>query len=104
MRDHSDQGRGFIDAHQHVWDLTRRPQPWLDEPGLEALRRSFSTADLVADAAAGLCGRTLETTVLALCLPLVAETEELLRLAEEDQLVAGVVGWVDLRPRCRKPA
>ena len=87
---------GFIDAHHHVWDLTRRPQPWLDEPGLDALRRSFGTADLVADAAGGLCGRTLVATVLVQCLPLVAETEELLRLANEDQLVTGVVGWVDL--------
>jgi predicted TIM-barrel fold metal-dependent hydrolase len=60
------------------------------------LRRSFSTADLVADASAGLCGRELTATVLVQCLPLVAETEELLRLAEGDRLVAGVVGWVDL--------
>ena len=35
-------------------------------------------------------------SVLVQCLPLVAETEELLALAEQDQLVAGVVGWVDL--------
>lgn len=87
---------GFIDAHHHVWDLTRRPQPWLAEPGLRALRRSFSTTDLVADSAAGLCGRKLTATVLVQCLPLVAETEELLGLAQRDQLVAGVVGWVDL--------
>jgi L-fuconolactonase len=87
---------GLIDAHHHVWDLTRRPQPWLDEPGLGALRRSFSTADLVTDAAAGLGGRTLVATVLVQCLPLVTETEELLALAESDPLVAGVVGWVDL--------
>jgi NAD(P)-dependent dehydrogenase (short-subunit alcohol dehydrogenase family) len=56
LRDHTD---GFIDAHHHVWDLTRRPQPWLSEAGLGALRRTFTTADLVADVAAGLCGRTL---------------------------------------------
>ena len=87
---------GFVDAHQHVWDLTRRPQPWLDKPGLDALRRSFGTADLVADATAGLCGRALVATVLVQCLALVAETEDLLRLAEQDPLVAGVVGWVDL--------
>jgi L-fuconolactonase len=87
---------GFIDAHHHVWDLTRRPQPWLDEPHLRALRRSFSTTELVVDSAAGLCGRELTATVLVQCLPLVAETEELLRLADRDQLVAGVVGWVDL--------
>src|SRR5829696_7053984 len=87
---------GFIDAHHHVWDLTRRPQPWLAEPGLRALRRSFSITDLAADAAAGLCGRKLTATVLVQCLPLLAETEELLALAQQDQLVAGVVGWVDL--------
>jgi L-fuconolactonase len=87
---------GFVDAHHHVWDLTRRPQPWLAEPSLSALRRPFSIADLVADSAAGLCGRKLTATVLVQCLPLVAETEEFLHLAERDQLVAGVVGWVDL--------
>jgi L-fuconolactonase len=87
---------GFVDAHHHVWDLTRRPQPWLDEPGLEVLRRSFGMADLIADAAGGLCDRSLVATVLVQCLPLVAETEDLLRLADEDQLVTGVIGWVDL--------
>jgi predicted TIM-barrel fold metal-dependent hydrolase len=87
---------GFVDAHHHVWDLTRRPQPWLAEPSLKALRRSFSTADLAADSAAGLSGRKLTATVLVQCLPLLAETEEFLHLAERDQLVAGVVGWVDL--------
>ena len=87
---------GFVDAHHHVWDLTRRPQPWLDEPGLEVLRRSFGMADLIADAAGRLCDRSLVATVLVQCLPLVAETEDLLRLADEDQLVTGVIGWVDL--------
>jgi predicted TIM-barrel fold metal-dependent hydrolase len=87
---------GFVDAHHHVWDLARRPQPWLDEPGLEALRRSFGIADLITDAAGGLCGRSLAATVLVQCLPLVAETEDLLGLAADEPLVAGVVGWVDL--------
>ena len=87
---------GFIDAHHHVWDLTSRPQPWLTEPSLHVLRRSFTMTDLVADSAAGLSGRKLTATVLVQCLPLVAETEELLRLADGDQLAAGVVGWVDL--------
>jgi L-fuconolactonase len=87
---------GLVDAHHHVWDLTRRPQPWLDADGLESLRRSFSTADLVRAAAGGLAGRRLEATVLVQCLPSTAETEELLALAAEDDLVAGVVGWTDL--------
>jgi predicted TIM-barrel fold metal-dependent hydrolase len=87
---------GFVDAHHHVWDLTRRAQPWLGEAGLEPLRRSFSTADLVQAAARGVAGRRLEATVLVQCLASTPETEELLALAAGDDLVAGVVGWVDL--------
>ena len=87
---------GLVDAHHHVWDLTRRPQPWLDEDGLEPLRRSFGTADLTHAASLGLAGRRLEATVLVQCLPSTAETEEFLALAADDDLVAGVVGWVDL--------
>ena len=86
----------LVDAHHHVWDLARRPQPWLAEEGREVLRRSFGTADLVADAAAGLGGRRLAATVLVQCLHSTPETEELLALAANDPLVAGVVGWADL--------
>src|SRR5215218_6697947 len=42
------------------------------------------------------CGRTLEATVLVQCLPLVVETEDFLALAEREQLLAGIIGWVDL--------
>ncbi len=87
---------GLVDGHHHVWDLTRRPQPWLEEDGRETLRRSFGLADLVADAAGGLAGRRLVASVLVQCLPSTVETEELLALAAGEPLVAGVVGWVDL--------
>ena len=86
----------LVDGHHHVWDLAHRPQPWLDEDGLEPLRRSFGTADLTRAAAGGLAGRPLAATVLVQCLPSTAETEEFLALADADDLVAGVVGWVDL--------
>lgn len=87
---------GFVDAHQHVWDLARRPQPWLDEDGLQPLRRSFDTDDLVRAAAGGLAGRSLAATVLVQCLASTAETEEFLALADGHDLVRAVVGWVDL--------
>jgi predicted TIM-barrel fold metal-dependent hydrolase len=87
---------GLVDGHHHVWDLTRRPQPWLDEDGREPLRRSFRTVDLAEAATGGLAGRRLTATVLVQCLPSTAETEEFLALADADDLVAGVVGWVDL--------
>jgi L-fuconolactonase len=87
---------GVIDAHHHVWDLNVRPQPWLSEDGLELLRRSFDMTDLTDAAAGGLFGRPLQATVLVQCLPSVPETEEFLRLAVATDLLAGVVGWVDL--------
>ena len=87
---------GFVDAHHHVWDLARRPQPWLADPGREPLRRSFAVDELARTAERGLAGRPLGATVLVQCLTSTAETEEFLALAARTPLVAGVVGWVDL--------
>lgn len=88
-------GPGLVDAHHHVWDLGRRPQPWLQDEA-PVLRRSFGVDDLRAAAAGGLAGRALVATVLVQCLPDSTETEDLLALAAAEPLVAGVVGWVDL--------
>ena len=83
----------FIDAHQHVWDLTRRPQPWIDPGPMGAIDRTFSLDDLRPQAeAAGVTG-----TVLVQCLHDRDETGEFLALGAADPLVAGVVGWIDLQ-------
>ena len=83
----------FIDAHQHVWDLTRRPQPWIDPGLMGAIDRTFSLDDLRPQAeAAGVTG-----TVLVQCLHDRDETGEFLALGAADPLVAGVVGWIDLQ-------
>ncbi|MDH6115384.1 L-fuconolactonase [Kitasatospora sp. MAP12-15] len=81
-----------IDAHHHVWDLTRRPQAWLDAPESAAIRRDFGTADLAPLAKVAGIGRT----VLVQVLPDLDETREFLALAAAEPLVAGVVGWADL--------
>ncbi|UED87154.1 amidohydrolase family protein [Streptomyces profundus] len=81
-----------IDAHHHIWDLSRRPQPWLLDAGLPKLHRTFDMRELTPTATeAGVVG-----TVLVQVLPSVAETREFLALAAADPLVQGVVGWVDL--------
>ncbi|WP_439423168.1 amidohydrolase family protein [Saccharothrix sp. HUAS TT10] len=81
-----------IDAHHHLWDLTARPQEWLDDPALEPIRGDFGPADLRAvTERAG-----VDATVLVQVLPDVDETAEFLALADSSDLVAGVVGWVDL--------
>ena len=85
-------GAGIVDAHQHVWDLTARPQPWLELPGNQPLLRNFAEADLRPLAkAAGVCATVVVQTVTD-----PAETPELLALAAASDLVAGVVGWTDL--------
>jgi L-fuconolactonase len=81
-----------IDAHHHLWDLARRPQPWLDGPEMTALRRDFTLTDLAAEAKAAGIDRTVLVQVLAD----LAETAEFLALADGSELVAGVVGWADL--------
>ena len=81
-----------IDAHHHLWDLTVRPQDWLDPERLAPIRRTFWADDLAATAgAAGVSG-----TVVVQAVPVAAETPELLAVAATSDLILGVVGWVDL--------
>ncbi|MFJ6659787.1 amidohydrolase family protein [Streptomyces sp. NPDC091377] len=86
----------LIDAHHHVWNLDRRPQPWLDAPGHETIRRTFAPDDLRATATRTIAGRRLTATVVVQCVASVPETRELLTLADEDPLIDAVVGWADL--------
>ena len=82
----------MIDAHHHVWDLDVRDQDWITGAALAPLRRSFGMADLRPHAeAAG-----VTATVLVQTVTVPEETPELLALAASEDLVAGVVGWVDL--------
>ncbi|MFI7613663.1 amidohydrolase family protein [Nonomuraea terrae] len=81
-----------IDAHHHVWDLSARPHAWLEPEQMAPVRRSFTLGDLAGHAgAAGVTG-----TVLVQVLPDLDETREFLALAAASELVAGVVGWIDL--------
>lgn len=88
--------RGLVDAHHHLWDLARRPQPWLDEPENRPIRRTFRLDDLRAAATGEVAGRRLTATVLVQALGSVDETRELLALAAGEPLIGAVVGWVDL--------
>ncbi|MFF4253764.1 amidohydrolase family protein [Streptomyces sp. NPDC001663] len=89
-------GRALVDAHHHVWDLELRPQPWLDEPGHEPIRRSFSPLALRSAATRPIAGRRLTSTVVVQCVTSVPETRDLLALADSDPLIGAVVGWADL--------
>ncbi len=81
----------FIDAHQHYWTLGLGHNDW-PGPDLEPIYRDFGPDDLMPHLAA--VGVT--RTVLVQAAPNVAETEFLLAIAEREETVAAVVGWVDL--------
>ncbi|WP_405823789.1 amidohydrolase family protein [Streptomyces sp. NBC_01390] len=86
----------LVDAHHHLWDLDHRPQPWLDDPGVASIRRTFTPEDLRSTATHPVAGRRLHGTVVVQCIAEVAETEDLLALAEQEPLIQAVVGWADL--------
>ncbi|HET9143291.1 amidohydrolase family protein [Actinophytocola sp.] len=79
----------MVDAHHHLWDPARRDYPWMS--GLTALQRPYTEADLRAAA-----GPEVAATVLVQTVSSAAETAEFLATATESDLVAGVVGWLDL--------
>lgn len=81
-----------VDAHHHVWDLAVRDQDWIKGPELAPLRRTFTLADLEPQARA----TGVDATVLVQTVTVPEETPEFLALAEAHDLIAGVVGWVDL--------
>ncbi|MBF8184652.1 amidohydrolase family protein [Nonomuraea sp. K274] len=81
-----------IDAHHHVWDLGIRHHDWLDPDKMAPVRRTFTLDDLAGPAAAAGVSRTVLVQVLSDP----AETAEFLELAAGSELVAGVVGWIDL--------
>lgn len=82
-----------VDAHHHLWDLARRPQPWLTGPALDPIARTFRLAELRPLLAA----HGIDATVLVQSSASADETRELLAIAADPGTpVAAVVGWADL--------
>jgi L-fuconolactonase len=83
---------GIIDAHHHLWNRERHPQPWIDPVGMAAIDADFGPGDLAAHTApSGVRG-----TVVVQSIHCETETIDLLGTAEHHELIMGVVGWVDL--------
>jgi L-fuconolactonase len=81
-----------IDSHHHVWDLSVREQGWMVGEALNPIKKNFSINDL-RKAITG-CG--IEKTVVVQTVTNYDETPELLELAADDDLVAGVVGFLKI--------
>lgn len=81
-----------IDSHHHIWDLAVRDQDWITGEELQPIRRNF----LMADLREAIAGSGIDKTVLVQTVTDYAETPELLAVAESDELVVGVVGWLKI--------
>ena len=79
-----------IDAHHHLWTLSRGDYGWLT-PALQPIYRDFTLADLAPHLEAGGIGGT----ILVQAAPTEAETMFLLQTAASSETIRGVVGWID---------
>ena len=80
----------IIDAHQHFWDPSRGDYSWMPQDN-KILNRKYDLEDLAKDSRS----IDLYKTVLVQAAATNAETEYMLNIAENSDLVSGVVGWVN---------
>jgi L-fuconolactonase len=81
----------MIDAHQHFWQVGRFDYPWMT-PDLGVLYRDYLPSQLETV----LRENGVSQTVLVQASNSIAESRWLLELADANEFIAGVVGWVDL--------
>jgi len=80
-----------IDAHHHLWKYSQEQYPWM-LAGMENIRRDFLIPELHSvTREAGVTG-----TVAVQARQTIGETDWLLGLARDNELIRGVVGWVPL--------
>ena len=81
----------IIDTHHHLWDFARYDYGWI-EKGVGTLGKNFLPPDLEATVTpCGVVGTVLVQTIHSF-----DETRWFCSLANENELIKGVVGWVDL--------
>ena len=80
-----------IDSHQHFWKYNANTYSWIPDE-MSMIRRDFSPEDLQPvlskDGFSGCVSVQADQSE--------AETEKLLKYAEEHDFIKGVVGWIDL--------
>jgi L-fuconolactonase len=80
-----------IDSHHHFWHYEPTQYPWISE-SMAILRQDYSPSHLKP-----LCKAAGVTGVITVqARQSLSETAWLLEIAAEEQLIRGVVGWIDL--------
>jgi len=82
----------IIDSHQHFWRYDAARHGWITE-AMSAIRRDFMPEQFERECVAN----GVDGSIVVQVDQSEEETHFLLELAERDDRVVGVVGWVDLR-------
>ncbi|MEO6681543.1 MAG: amidohydrolase family protein [Ginsengibacter sp.] len=81
-----------IDSHQHFWHFDPIRDTWITNE-MQILKKDYLPKDLLPL----LKENNLDGCIAVQADQTLAETEFLLRLADENEFIKAVVGWVDLR-------
>ncbi|MEM1134584.1 MAG: amidohydrolase family protein [Bacteroidota bacterium] len=81
-----------IDAHQHFWHYSPTTHAWINDE-MQVLKQSFLPENL----ASVLNKKGFDGCVAVQASQTEAENDFLLGLAEQNEFIKGVVGWLDLR-------
>jgi len=87
-----------IDSHHHLWSYNAGDYPWMTDDKAR-IRQDF----LPADAAENFNASGIDGSVVVQARQIVEETDWLLGLAETNEWMRGVVGWVPLRENAGEP-
>lgn len=82
----------IIDSHHHFWDVKRDSHAWLSADALKPINRSFLPEDLKPL----IQGVGVDATIFVQVQHTLEENRWVLKLAEDNPFIAGMVGWVDL--------
>lgn len=80
----------YLDSHVHFWKLERGDYHWL-KPSNPTLYQNYLPSDLLALEATN----AVRGFIAVQAAPTVAETEFMLELADRDERIVGVVGFLD---------
>jgi len=81
-----------IDSHQHFWNYNGTEYVWINDE-MKVIRRDFMPGDLKEE----LLLTGFDGSVAVQARQSLQETEWLLKLSDDSEIIKGVVGWADLR-------
>ena len=86
-----------IDAHQHFWSYSSKEYGWITDD-MSVLKRDYLPADLQKE----LSINGIDGSIAVQARQSLQETEWLIQLAEQNEFIKGVVGWLDIQDQTFK--